>query len=1054
MHARISVRRMVRPSHAIVGIALVALALLLSACAEPTATPSPAVADASTPVPAVAPTSTPPPDFTPAQEHVPTPTPAPALPDVDTERVFSGYFDIASGSGPGTEVIGRINLERNRNVARSPIPGNYEFAIIDDDSGGMFELQAERDNAGRLFGVFSVADGQTVRPGDYSLRVELRQGSTVVARFTAPVTVAAQTQWDIYYDRAVEFVGSHSRLTGRRNYRDAETGELIAELEANNGVFEGMSFYNASTSAARQAIGARELGNGLQEAANRIGGLGRAYAESRTYGPSGQDADRDRLRNAIYLALIAYVDHFPLDDFANSEALTYGDRTHQWLFSDPVSGAAVLIYRDLIADVRDGVQPATDAKERLFRLLQHVNFDLPNGWRMPSDVRYYLPHRLAESSGAWADANRHHRMRSWATMPVLWYDYNRPLTELPWWYGDYEPFASANTSILPEWEPSGSFADLRVWLDTNARYAARYGQSGISPDGSISHHVGRRQDLAFAAYGFSWMTGTTFEVMGLLAGTRWQASDEPYDQTADFLLFAYPRLIYKNAIDFQAIGRGHYQESTAEYGSGNLADGIATIFAAASDDTAITRGSELDALRAAMVDGTHEQSGTTAFWVNDYLVHRRGGAGETPYFTSVKMQSARTRGAESFSDNRGFHNGSGVLLVKVDGDEYNDSRQRWDWHALPGVTEELRTDRIPRQSDANEFNPDHFAGVASNGRYGLAAFRYASDNRYASASANKGYFFTDDYVLALGNGVKRERNTNRDHRGSIVTTLDQAAWDTNITYRLNGAGRDSVIRKGVNTDESFSITGSSWFHHDRIGYVILPAGEIDVMLRGGDRVADSDPRDSGPDVFHLAIDHGIRPDGESAEGQYAYVLVPNVSAADMPIVMDRIEQRFEIVNTLAAQGHRYADGGMVLVQLAFYEAGKVAFDDGMTVAVDKPALVQLQKTDDGWNVTAQDPMHHADEAAIAASDQFQHILLSGPNRITVEVNVPLRAGTYTYETQGPDVRFVDGQTVSVIGNDGASTLTFELPDRLDAVAYGYREELYAGMPAVVDVPSA
>ena len=1054
MDARVSIGRVVRLSQVAVGVALVALAPLLSGCAGPTATPGPTTADASTPVPTVAPTSAPPPDFTPAPERVPTPTPTPAFPDVDTERVFSDYFDIGSGSGPGTEVIGRINLERNRNVARSPIPGNYEFAIIEDDSGGMFDLRAERDSEGRLFGVFSVAEGRTAQTGDYSLRVELRQGSTVLARFTVPVTVAMQTQWDIYYDRAVEFVGKHGRLTGRENFNDSEVAALIAEIEANDGAFRGMSFYAASPPAAWRDIGARALGNDLQEAANRIGGLGRAYAESRTYGPSGQDADRDRLRNAIYLALIAYVDHFPLEDFANSEALTYGDRTHQWLFSDPVSGAAVLIYRDLIADLHDGVQPATDAKERLFRMLQYVNFDLPEGWRMPSDVRYYLPFQLAESSGAWADANRHHRMRSWAAMPVLWYDYNRPLTELPWWYGDYEPFASAGTSILPEWEPSGSFADLRVWLDTNARYAARYSQSGISPDGSISHHVGRRQDLAFAAYGFPWMTGTTFEAAGLLAGTRWQVSDEPYNDAADFLLFAYPRLIYKDAIDFQAIGRGHYEESAADYGSGNLADGIASILSAASDDTAIARGAELDALRAAMVNGTHEQSGTTAFWVNDYLVHRRGGVGETPYFTSVKMQSARTRGAESFSDNQGFHNGSGVLLVKVDGNEYNDSRQRWDWHALPGVTEELRTDQIPKQSDANEFNPNHFAGVASNGRYGLAAFRYASDNRYASASANKGYFFTEEYVLALGNGVKRERNTNRDHRGPIVTTIDQATWDTNITYRLNGASSDSVVRQGANIDTSFSITGNSWFHQDRIGYVILPGGEVDVMLRGGDGVVDSDPSDSGPDVFHLALDHGIRPDGDGAASQYVYLLVPNVSAADMPAVMDRIEQRLDIIHTPVVQGHRYTDGSTVLVQLAFYEAGKVAFDDGMTVTVHKPALVQLQKTGDGWNVTAQDPMHHADEAAIADSDQFQHFLLSGPNRITVEVNLPLRAGTYRYDTQGPEVRFVDGQTVNVVNNDGMSTLTFQLPDRLDAAAYGYREELYAGMPAVVDVPSA
>ena len=966
--------------------------------------------------------------------------------------MFHDYFDIVSGSGPSSEVIGRINLERNRNVAKSPVPGDYTFAVIEDDSGGMFDLRAERDSDGRLFGVFSVADGQTTQTGSYSLRVELRQGSTVMARFTAPVTVARRTQWDIYYDRAVDFVESRGRLTGRRNYKDAEVATLIAELEANDGAFEGMRFYNALTPAEWQAIGAQALGNDLQEAANRIGGLGRAYSESRTYGPPGRDTDRERLRNAIYLAVIAYVDHFPLDDFANSEAIPYGDRTHQWLYSDPISGAAVLIYRDLIADLQNGVQLASAAKGQLFRLLHWVNFDLPDGWRMPSDIRYYLPQQLAESSGAWADGNRHHRMRSWATMPVIWYDYNRPLTELSWWYGDYEPFASENTSILPEWEPSGSFTDLQTWLETNARYAKRYGQSGISPDGSISHHVGRRQDLAFGAYGFPWMTGTTFEAASLLAGTRWEVSNEPYDHAVDFLLFAYPRLIYKDAIDFQTIGRGHYQESAAVYGSGNLTDGIGALFDARGAGTTIARESELIALRAAMVNGMHEQSGNTAFWVNDYMVHRRGGAGEAPYFTSVKMQSARTRGAESFSNNQGFHNGSGVLLVKVDGDEYNDSRHRWDWHALPGVTEELRTDRIPKQSDANEFNPNHFAGVASNGRYGLAAFRYASDNTYTSAAASKGYFFTEDYVLTLGNGVKRVRNTDRSNAEPIVTTLDQAAWDTNITYRLNGAGRDSVVRKGTDTDESFSITGNSWFHQDRIGYVILPAGNANVMLRGGDGVVDSDPGDSGPDVFHLAIDHGIKPNGDGVASQYAYLLVPNVSAADMPAVMSRIEQ-FEIVNSAAVQGHRYGDGGAALVQLAFHEASAFMFDDGMTVAVDKPALVQLQKTSGGWNVTVQDPMHHADEVAIAAAHEFQHILLPGANRITVEVSLPLRAGTYTYDTQGPDVRSVEGQSVSVVNNGGTSTLTFDLLDSLNAASYDYREELYAGMPAVVDVPT-
>ncbi len=1000
------------------------------------------------PTPASVPTAMP------ASTPTPRPTAPPRLPDVDAEKVLYGFFDIASGSETGSEVTGRINLERNRNVARSPMPLDYEFDIIGDDSGGMFKLRNERDSDGRLFGVFSVAGGKTARTGSYSLQIELRQGSMVMARFIAPIAVAPRTQWDIYYEKAVDFVGRHGRLTGRRNYSDAEAAALIAELEANDGAFRGMSFYNAASRAERQAIGAQALGKDFQEAANRIGGLGRTYSESRRYGPSGQDAERDRLRNAIYLALITYADHFPLDDFANSDAITYGDRTHQWLFTDPISGAAVLIYRDLVADLHDGVQRASDAKERLFRLLQHVNFDLPEGWRMPSDVRYYLPHRLAESSGAWADGNRHHRMRSWATMPVIWYDYNRPLTELPWWYGDHEPFASEDTSILPEWEPSGSFTDLRVWLETNARYAARYGQSGILPDGTISHHVGRRQDLAFAAYGFPWMTGTPFEAAGLLADTRWQVSDRAYDEAADFILFAYPRLIYKDAIDFQAVGRSHYQDSIAVFGSDSLAAGIDAILDAESADTRIARRSELTALRTALLSGTHEDSGNTAFWANDYMVHRRGGAGEAAYFTSVKMQSARTRGAESFSNNRGFHNGSGVLLVKVDGDEYNDSRHRWNWHALPGLTEELRADPIPRQSDVNLFNPNHFAGAASNGLYGLAAFRYASDNPYASAAANKGYFFTEDFVLALGNGVRRVRNTDRSNAESIITTLDQAAWDTAITYRLNGAGRDSVVRRGASIDTSFAITSASWFHQDRTGYVILPAGSATVLLRGGERVVDSDPRDTGPDVFHLAIDHGRNPDGAGTGSGYSYVLIPNVSAADMPDVMSRIEERFETVNTAAVQGHRFADGDSALVQLAFYEAGTAAFDGGLTVTVDKPALVQLQKERDGWNVTAQNPVHHVDAAAVAALSEFQHILQDGPNRITVDMSLSLRAGTYTYDTQGPEARLVAGQTVGVVNNgDGTSTLTFDLPDSLDAPSYDYRVELYTGMSAVVDVPS-
>ena len=227
-----------------------------------------------------------------------------------------------------------------------------------------------------------------------------------------------------------------------------------------------------------------------------------------------------------------------------------------------------------------------------------------------------------------------------------------------------------------------------------------------------------------------------------------------------------------------------------------------------------------------------------------------------------------------------------------------------------------------------------------------------------------------------------------------------------------------------------------------------------MLLRAGDAVIDSDPGDTDDGhVFHIAIDHGTAPDGTGVRGRYAYVVIPNVAAADMPDVMADLGNNLETINTGVVQGLRFADGALELVQLAFYSPGTASFADGLTVTVDKPALVQLQAMGSGWNVTVQDPTHHAYGVAIADSGIFEHILLPDANRIVVDINRPLTPGVYVYDTQGPDTRFVAGQTVEVtVDGNGTSRMTINLPDRLDAFDYDYREEFHAGMPAVVDVP--
>jgi hypothetical protein len=400
----------------------------------------------------------------------------------------------------------------------------------------------------------------------------------------------------------------------------------------------------------------------------------------------------------------------------------------------------------------------------------------------------------------------------------------------------------------------------------------------------------------------------------------------------------------------------------------------------------------------------------------------------------------------------GFHNGSGTLQVKVDGVEYDAARSRWDWHALSGVTEELRTDRSPRQSDHKLFNPNHFAGMASNGRYGFAAFDYFSDNPYTSAAARKAYFFAGDQVLSMGQCVARTRNTDNSDVEPIITTIEQASWDSDLTYSIDPSGPTATVPAGTDIDTILKAGETSWFHQDRIGYVVLSDDAVDLMVRGGASVIDSDPSDaSSGDVFHIAISHGTRP-GSGCDGdEYAYVIIPNVSAEDMPAIAKSVIQDFDKINLPNVQGHRYVTDALEIVQVAFYEAGSAQFDNGLVISVDNPALVQLQRVDDKWDIVVQNPTHHADEAAVAALPRFGQVLLPYANEIRVNLSLALSPGRYPYATQGPVERRIEGQFVEIQADGRGSVLIAHLPDGLDAEHYRYREAFYAGMPARITV---
>lgn len=962
------------------------------------------------------------------------------------------YFDIDVNAKAGDVVVGRLNHPLNYKPSHLSDALYYELA---DGDHSLFTLRNQRDDNGRLFGEFVLREGANLSMGQHPIRVVLKQGETKVESRIITIEVVNQTQWSQLHQRAMSFLEGNGRLRGAFVYSDGEIEDYIQELNANEGAFEGMEFYHARNEDELLDIRPRVLGKELMLAANQINSLAYALTYSDQFGYQGEAYERRRLISALYKAINRYTAHFPLNDFANTPTLMHNMVTHQWRFTDPISAAGFVLSPAMNRDIAKGNPRAKQAKESFQNLLQ-IAFDLPYRQRQPEFNRFYLQDDLKRSPGAWSDANRHHRMRTWLMMSVLWSDYNQPLTYQPWWYADYAPFAAQNTSLLPEWTPKGALYDLKTWLETNTRYAFKYGQSGILPDGTISHHVGARQDMAFFAYGFEWMAGTPSEVAGILADTPWKLTNNTYNQSTDFVLDSYPNFVYRGGLDFQTAGRSHASDITPIFGSTKLIKGIDTILEAKSGDTEIRRETELVNFRNNLENNSHEATVNRAYWNSDFMVQRQSGQQTPAYYMSFKMNSSRSMGAESFEPDVGYHNGGGVLQLLVDGDEYSKVMDSWDWHALPGLTEELRVDELPMKSDFKLFNPKHYSGVVSNGSHGFASFKYDSEAPYNSASANKSVAFIDDMAVAVGSQVSRSKNGDGWEVASIITTVDQASWDGLLTYQVDG-GQQQVVEAGSYLDDTVSVQDSAWFHQDKVGYVVLAQSDTSVMLKGGGAI--NSTHGANEAVFHIAIDHGQHPTGEGIGSNYQYVAIPNVTVEQMPDIVDRLKRQLVIktsglthtVYYSSATGHEY-------VAMSFYQAGSESVatlgGEPLTVSVDKPALILLERNGDSWSISAQDPMHHVDRNAMEESDsrRFRFFTRNDRNTLNLTINRGLRSGTFEYQTQGRKPEQKEGQTVSVNSYGNQSELTIELPDSLDK-AYKGRHDLYTGMPASVVVPA-
>ncbi len=977
------------------------------------------------------------------------------------ERLFASYFDIEVGAKAGDSVWGKVHLESNKDVARRAIPSSYRFEIV-SQQGSLFEIESERDPSGRFMGRIVVAPKQQLpsAPTSIVLTVALYDRATLITQCDIQVNVVEQTLWSTLYNRYLGDSFAQSRFYGSKSQLKEKNFErLIADLQANAGRFSDVECYTTPPEQYPRPLQGKsidKLGVGAIEydwsvVTSRLGALGYAYARSEIYGRGGDAQKHAQLKDLLYDAILEFTRATPIEGtvrllggkpigeymgdgfmaLADHNLLSHQVATHHWTLTDPMVGVALPLLPDLLEDLERGDERAVEIHNNLINFFQ-ISSSIVSQRRAIDDPtqRWGELQDTIRSSGAWSDANLGHRSRTLLALPIIWADYNRPMTYVQYWYEDYyngKPFEGFTLSR--PWSPNGVLNDLQHWLTKYTITSQRYGQSGFHPDGTISHHIGHGSDAAMVAYGFEWLTDP-LNGYKLYKGTQFAASKEQLQFIADRLLGVYPNLIYRGRMDFLVSGRS-FATDLEKFVDKSYLGAVEELLETKEEGITLSDEAELKKVARQIARGEFEQSATTPYWVNEFLVHRRGGGNEPSFYASLKLKSERTVGIEDFSSPRkSWHGASGVLALRVEGDEYaDDALSSMDWHLLPGITEEWRTDPLPAQGGAAAAGcgQNTIAGVLSDSKVGMAIYHHDPKESYSSANAHKSYYFLDDKIVAMGSAIERE------HPGmgaSIYTCVDQARFDYPITYAVDGAAPRSIA-VGESVAISERVERSAWFHTGSKGYIIVARTPQKVDLRSGSKINITDPKAAAQHNvknYILAIDHGVNP---QASAEYLYILLPNATAAQMPALLERYVEDLSY-SYAQRSSHSLYSREAATRQVAFFEATTTEVG-GVEISADRAAILTLRETGALYRLSVANPA------------PAPHI-----KELTFRTSLPLKAGRYHYRVGG--LYPIEGEWVSVSEEGSGSKIVVELPDGDDQQLYNYQADLYNATSIVVDIP--
>ncbi len=542
--------------------------------------------------------------------------------------------------------------------------------------------------------------------------------------------------------------------------------------------------------------------------------------------------------------------------------------------------------------------------------------------------------------------------------------------------------------------------------------------TGRMADGSWhAYNVDGGQNY-WLGYGRDWLN-LTRKYCAYMKDTRWALTDSQLNIFADCILDGWQWLVYRNQGVYSLCGR-HNLLKSALRDNGFMIGQIDSLRELAGPENLI-RNNELELLKSRLADSSMAApsfNDSKYFYKSDLMIN-----GKSFHYVATKMLSNRTSGPESSKGEgkKNFHFAEGSTLIFKTGDEYLDARVGWNFRAIPGTTVEQKTDILPYPdfgTHANGLNA--FAGGISDGDNGVCAFQLYRANKYSKVTANKGYFFFNNGFAALGSEIRKRP----PYQGNeIWTTIDQPERKTDIKYFINGVQHTIPLNSNIQLDFT-NITDGAWFYCNDKGYIIFPdKNGVDLKLWAENRTGDwhdLDVRYSSGDVqtvniFQLSINHLNKP----KDAKYAYLVLPNITEEKMNNYFENIPVKI-LENSGSVQAVQLMNSN--ITQIVFYKADSIAvnsppgfisgvgrgdLESGLTISVDKPAIVMLEVTDNQLNLSIADPNQYEEEIIVTINTKLEvgENIIWNPETGNSEITFKLPQGIYLGKTAKSSISF-------------------------------------------------